>query len=79
MHRKLKVIPGITGWAQINGGHLISTEEKNALDEYYVRNASLWFDINILLKTVPIVITGDRRPGKDARLQLGNSGRFKRV
>lgn len=75
---RLLVRPGITGWAQVNGGSLISTEEKNALDEYYVRYASLWLDIKVLLKTAPIVITGDRHPGKNSRL-IGKFWRFGRV
>jgi lipopolysaccharide/colanic/teichoic acid biosynthesis glycosyltransferase len=37
--------PGITGWAQINGGNLISKEEKGALDDWYIRNASLWLSL----------------------------------
>jgi lipopolysaccharide/colanic/teichoic acid biosynthesis glycosyltransferase len=38
------VRPGITGWAQINGGSLITKEEKGALDDWYIRHASLWLD-----------------------------------
>ena len=37
---RLRVRPGITGWAQINGGNLVTTEEKGALDDWYVHNAS---------------------------------------
>jgi lipopolysaccharide/colanic/teichoic acid biosynthesis glycosyltransferase len=33
------VRPEITGWAQINGGNLITTEEKGALDDWYVHSA----------------------------------------
>jgi lipopolysaccharide/colanic/teichoic acid biosynthesis glycosyltransferase len=33
---RLMVRPGITGWAQINGGNLVTTEEKGALDDWYV-------------------------------------------
>jgi hypothetical protein len=35
------VRPGITGWAQINGGNLVTTEEKGALDDWYVRRPSM--------------------------------------
>jgi lipopolysaccharide/colanic/teichoic acid biosynthesis glycosyltransferase len=48
---RLLVRPGITGWAQVNGGKLISKEEKEKLDEWYVRNASLGVDIRIALMT----------------------------
>jgi lipopolysaccharide/colanic/teichoic acid biosynthesis glycosyltransferase len=56
---RLAVRPGITGWAQVHGGNLITPEEKNALDEYYIRNASLWLDMKILAKTAKVLLTGD--------------------
>ncbi len=56
---RLAVRPGITGWAQVHGGNLITPEEKNALDEYYIRNASFWLDLKILAKTAKVLITGD--------------------
>src|SRR5262245_29820837 len=52
---RLSVRPGITGWAQVNGGKDLSAEEKNALDEWYVRNASLSLDLRILLLTLKCV------------------------
>ena len=58
---RLAMAPGITGWAQIHGGKLITAEEKNALDEWYVRNASLLLDVIIILRTISITLTGDRR------------------
>lgn len=56
---RLAVPPGITGWAQIHGGNLLAPDHKKALDEYYIRNASLWLDLKIMLKTVLILFTGD--------------------
>lgn len=58
---RLMVRPGITGWAQINGGNLITNEEKGALDDWYVRNASLWLDLRIALYTLVFLFTGERR------------------
>jgi lipopolysaccharide/colanic/teichoic acid biosynthesis glycosyltransferase len=55
------VRPGITGWAQVNGGKLITPEEKNALDEWYVRNASLWLDLKIVGKTIVFMFGGETR------------------
>lgn len=49
---RLMVRPGITGWAQVNGGKFLTPQEKNQYDEFYVRNASLWFDLRILLMTL---------------------------
>jgi len=49
--RRQNVLPGITGWAQVNGRNAISWEEKFALDVWYVDHWSLWLDIRILFMT----------------------------
>jgi hypothetical protein len=61
------VRPGITGWAQINGGNLVTTEEKGALDDWYVRNASFWLDLRIALYTLIFLFTGERRSERAVR------------
>jgi lipopolysaccharide/colanic/teichoic acid biosynthesis glycosyltransferase len=58
---RLSVRPGLTGWAQICGGKLVSAEEKNALDEWYIRHASLALDAVIVLRTIRMLLTSDRR------------------
>jgi lipopolysaccharide/colanic/teichoic acid biosynthesis glycosyltransferase len=58
---RLLVRPGITGWAQVNGGKLLSAEEKVELDEWYVQNASLWVDINLVWRTFQFMRLGARR------------------
>lgn len=50
--RRHDVLPGITGWAQINGRNAISWEEKFALDVWYVDHWSLWLDIRIIFLSV---------------------------
>ncbi|MGF7189163.1 putative colanic acid biosynthesis UDP-glucose lipid carrier transferase [Robbsia andropogonis] len=57
------VKPGITGWAQINGLRgLTDTPDKMQrrveYDHYYIKNWSLWLDLQILLKTIPSIILG---------------------
>ncbi len=61
---RLLVRPGITGWAQINGGNLITAEEKGALDDWYIHNASPWLDLRIALMTMRFMFTGERRSEK---------------
>jgi Bacterial sugar transferase len=56
---RLSVRPGLTGWAQIKGGRRISSDDKGALDLWYVRNVSLTLDIKIILNTVPVLIFGE--------------------
>ena len=58
---RLMVRPGITGWAQVNGGKLISPESKNAFDAWYVSNASVWLDLQIIGKTIVFMLGGERR------------------
>jgi lipopolysaccharide/colanic/teichoic acid biosynthesis glycosyltransferase len=50
--RRHDVLPGITGWAQVNGRNALSWDEKFRLDIWYVDNWSLWLDFKILLLTV---------------------------
>ncbi|PEM93719.1 UDP-phosphate N-acetylgalactosaminyl-1-phosphate transferase [Bacillus wiedmannii] len=57
--KRLKVKPGLTGWAQVNGGYEITPKEKLELDIYYINNAGIMLDLKIILKTVKVVITGD--------------------
>lgn len=55
------VRPGITGWAQVNQGHvtdLSAVNHKLRFDFYYVKNVSLWLDILIALKTVRVMLGG---------------------
>src|SRR5262249_56616390 len=52
---RLSVRPGMTGWAQVNGGKLLSKENKVKLDEWYVRNVSLWLDLRIVLMHLKMV------------------------
>jgi lipopolysaccharide/colanic/teichoic acid biosynthesis glycosyltransferase len=62
---RLMVRPGLTGWAQVCGGKLISADEKNALDAWYIRHASLWLDLKIIVRTIWMLsATGDRRDEK---------------
>ena len=61
--RRHEVLPGVTGWAQINGRNAISWEEKFALDVWYVDNRSFCLDLKILWLTVWKVL---RREGVSA-------------
>jgi O-antigen biosynthesis protein WbqP len=51
------LLPGITGWAQINGRDDISITTKVEYDEYYMKHQSFFFDLKILWKTIFKVIT----------------------
>uniref|UniRef100_A0A7C3YTL0 Bacterial sugar transferase domain-containing protein n=1 Tax=candidate division WOR-3 bacterium TaxID=2052148 RepID=A0A7C3YTL0_UNCW3 len=53
-----KVKPGITGLWQISGRADLSFEERFLLDEYYVKNWSLWLDLYIFLRTFWVILRG---------------------
>jgi len=55
---RLAVKPGLTGWAQVNGGYDITPKEKLVEDIYYIKNRSILLDFKIILKTVKVVLTG---------------------
>jgi O-antigen biosynthesis protein WbqP len=53
------LLPGLTGWAQINGRDELPIVQKVALDSEYLNKRSLWFDIKIIILTVLKVIKRD--------------------
>jgi len=57
--RRHNALPGITGWAQVNGRNAISWEQKFEYDVWYVDNASYLLDLKILWKTIAKVIARD--------------------
>ena len=55
------VRPGITGWAQVNQGHVAAVEDvlqKLQYDFYYIKYFSPWLDMLIVFKTIRTVLTG---------------------
>ncbi|MGO8828763.1 MAG: sugar transferase [Steroidobacteraceae bacterium] len=63
--RRHEVLPGITGWAQVNGRNAIGWEDKFKLDVWYVDHRSFLLDLRILWMTVAGVISarGVSQPG----------------
>ncbi|HEU4703330.1 MAG TPA: sugar transferase [Conexibacter sp.] len=56
---RLKVKPGITGWAQVNGRASLPWSERIELDLWYVEHRSLALDLRILARTVRMVLRGE--------------------
>lgn len=54
--RRHEVLPGVTGWAQVNGRNSLTWNEKFKLDVWYVDNRTFWIDIKILFLTAYKVI-----------------------
>ncbi len=63
--RRQEVLPGLTGWAQINGRNALSWEEKFERDVWYVDHWSLWLDLKILVLTAKQMLApkGISQPG----------------
>jgi O-antigen biosynthesis protein WbqP len=58
-YRVDKLLPGLTGWAQINGRDELPIPEKVKLDVEYMQNQSLFFDIKVIVLTLLKVLTSD--------------------
>ena len=54
---RLAAVPGITGWAQVNGGYSLLPEEKLVYDMEYIRNCSPWMDAKCIFLTISVVFT----------------------
>lgn len=59
--RRLDLVPGLTGWAQVNGGIELSWPERIMLDVWYVDHRSVSLDLRILWRTAAVVWFGDKR------------------
>jgi lipopolysaccharide/colanic/teichoic acid biosynthesis glycosyltransferase len=57
-HARFDVLPGITGWAQVQGRAGIPWEGRVELDAWYAEHRTPWLDLRILAKTVALVLTG---------------------
>jgi lipopolysaccharide/colanic/teichoic acid biosynthesis glycosyltransferase len=55
---RLRIKPGITGWAQVNGRASLSWNERIELDLYYIEHRSLRLDLRILKRTAALVLGG---------------------
>ena len=58
--RRHEVRPGLTGWAQVSGNTLLGTNEKTALDVWYLDHRSVRLDFTILIQTVGVLLGGER-------------------
>ena len=51
--------PGLTGLWQVSGRNELQFRERVYLDVHYMQNCSFWLDVYILIKTIPVVLTGN--------------------
>lgn len=56
--KRLSVVPGCTGVWQVSGRSTVGFEDMVILDFYYIQNASPLFDLQLILKTIPVMILG---------------------
>lgn len=71
--RRLEVLPGITGWAQVNGRNSLSWERKFALDVWYVDQLSFSLDIKIILLTIKNHFAANQLPAGHANEEFTGS------
>ena len=70
------VRPGLTGWAQVNGNAMLTIQEKLVLDLWYIANRSFMLDLEILFRTVSVVLLGERINSR--KLEDAVEGRHRR-
>lgn len=72
---RLRIRPGITGWAQVNGRASLPWSERIELDLYYIEHRSLALDLRILCRTVAIVLGGGGLyKGRTGGWEVGGDG-----
>ena len=59
--RRLNIRPGLTGWAQVNGGIELTWPQRIMLDIWYVEHRAFWLDLKIMARTVGVVLFGEKR------------------
>jgi len=55
----LTVRPGLTGLWQVSGRSNLSYEDRVRMDMFYIRNYTIWLDLHLILRTIPVVIRGE--------------------
>jgi undecaprenyl phosphate N,N'-diacetylbacillosamine 1-phosphate transferase len=68
-----QVKPGITGWAQVNGRHSISWQEKFKYDVFYVQHVSFLLDLKIMMKTIALLLSFNKDISLDEEKFKGNA------
>jgi lipopolysaccharide/colanic/teichoic acid biosynthesis glycosyltransferase len=76
---RLLVRPGITGWAQVNGGKFLTPEQKDEYDETYIRNASPWFDLRIALMTLKVLFRRTRQSDHEVAANFASAAKIDRA
>lgn len=64
--RRLTVLPGITGWAQVHGRDSVTWTERFEMDLWYIDHWSLWLDAKILVRTVGELFRAEPDPIEDS-------------
>ncbi|WP_436629432.1 sugar transferase [Latilactobacillus sakei] len=57
--QRLRIKPGLSGYAQVHGGYDITPGEKAQLDVYYIEHYGFWLDLKIFFETIKTVLTGE--------------------
>jgi lipopolysaccharide/colanic/teichoic acid biosynthesis glycosyltransferase len=68
--RRLELLPGLTGWAQIHGRNLLSWPERVKLDIEYVLKFSFLLDLRILLRTFPVLLRNEGVYGEGGKVRM---------
>jgi lipopolysaccharide/colanic/teichoic acid biosynthesis glycosyltransferase len=72
IEKRLGILPGITGLAQVSGNIYLSLNERYKYDLYYVKNCSFMLDIKILFRTVKVILFGEEKYVNLPLISLGD-------
>lgn len=59
--KRLRMLPGMTGLAQVSGNIYLSLASRYRLDVYYTEHFSLWLDMRIFIRTAGVMLAGEKR------------------
>ena len=76
---RASVRPGVTGWAQVHGGHQLTPEQKLSLDLWYARNYNLWLDGIVIYKTIRMILMGEKVDGRALGRAMDRDARAPRL
>jgi undecaprenyl phosphate N,N'-diacetylbacillosamine 1-phosphate transferase len=68
--QRLRMRPGLTGLAQLQGRNLVPWQQRVILDIAYIDHYSLWLDFKILLRTIPVLLRGTGIYGADGTVKM---------
>lgn len=69
--KRLEMVPGMTGLAQVSGNIYLSLKDRYKYDVYYVEQFSIWLDIKIIFRTIGVILYGENKYTSKSLVNIG--------